>query len=765
MLSAHKNLTDVCDIDAVLQLFKVADMSFQNFDEVSIQGGIVQYDDLLLPSLEEGLCAVVSGTHKVHTISDWFMKPQCTVSIDEFSPVSYETDLFVRMNQLNPFSFSGDIRDLDFSTHVQYPLSRFLKDTGRNRFADQILYKSLDNLTDPQSARVNLNVSDICKCNQLPATHDALMINNLHIPHFEMDGLLNYFPKEGSFEPVNMGGLPTASFVRDGMLRFLDANVVHPDHIRYNFESLSNTLFGKMQYFEPTLILMREAVTNNKDLLFSKFQEFADVDSIALKERIELGTLHAVDSNNINIAGTGTTIVKIGAFTVPNLALQRYGGDRKNIESTALYQVVTDKNDRLSNIPYDFFSLATPVDSNIALLEPSIDSNMGIVYVYENHAIKSNLTHIYQTRSNNFAMSYRLFLKDAQDSLEYVQGITSTVKMADYSRENNIKMINFDSFSNTYSNQLSGLSENVSKRNESLSQGLFSELTSNYLTSNMLRPDMNMGEIQLLFSNQFNNNLVDFDQRFAKIVEKDPDNLISQSDYEIIESVLRVLSNQQRERLSDKRDYLHDSDKRGRYLEAIYQNLELERIAWSNNFSNLHQKPSGVSQFTNDQGYLNRFDPFHEYKNNQLKQIEASRNIGIGSIAFQNTFAVDVDCDTFDASYVHALSSFELSLHGEFDTIYPILLIYDAVDHKGKWTRAPVFNFLEYNTPGLVKFTKDPMSIDNNTVLSLSNLLLKERELKIEFDLLFRRIESEYTKKGLNIKDFVKPSDIYLLNF
>jgi hypothetical protein len=520
-----------------------------------------------------------------------------------------------------------------------------------------------------------------------------------------------------------------------------------------------------MQYFEPTIVLMREAVTNNRSLLFSKFEQFADVDSVALKERMNLGTLHSVDSNNINIAGTGSTIVKIGDLTVPNLALQRYGGHRKNTDSTALYQVVTDTSDRLSNIPYDFFRLATPVDSNIALLEPSIDSNMGIVYVYENHEIKSNMGHIYQTHSNQFAMSYRLFLKDARDSLEYVQGITNTVKMEDYSRANNIQMVNFDSFSNTYSNQLSGLTENVAKRNDTLSQGLFSELTSNYLTSNMLRPDMNMGEIQLLFSNQFNTNLVDFDQRFAKLVEKDTDNLISESDYEIIGSVLRVLSNQQRERLSDTRDYLHDSGKRARYLEAIYQNLELDRIAWSNNFSNLHQKPSGVSQFTNDQGYMNMFDPFDEYKNHQLKQIEACRNIGIGSIAMQNTFAVDIDCDTFDASYVHALSSFELSLKVEFDPIYPLLLMYDAADHNGKWTRAPVFNFLEYHTPGLAQFTKDPMSIDNNTILSLSDLLVKQRGLETEFKLLFTKIQSEYSKKGLDVMAFVKPSDMYLLNF
>lgn len=765
MLSAHKNLADVCDIDAVLQLFNVADMSFQNFDDVSIQGGILQYDDLSLPSLQEGVCAVVSGTHKVHTISDWFMKPQCNVSIDDFRPVSYETDLFVRMNQLNRFSFSGDIRDLDFSTHLRYPLSKFLKETGRKRFADQVLYRTLGNLTDPQSARVNLSVSDICKCNQFPSTHDALMINNLHIPHCDMDGLLNYFPNDGSFEAVSRGGLPTASFTRDGVLRFSDANVAHPDDIYYKSEILSNALFTKMQYFEPTLVLMREAVTNNKDLLFSKFEEFADVDSVALKERIELGTLHSVDSNNINISGTGSTIVKIGEFTVPNLALKRHGGTRNNTESTALYQVVTDKNARLSNIPYDFFSLATPIDSNIALLEPSIDSNMGIVYVYESHEMKSNPTHIYQTHSNNFAMSYRLFLKDAQSALDYVQGITNTVKMEDYSRENNIRMVNFDSFSNTYSNQLSGLSENVAKTNDTLSQGLFSELTSNYLTSNMLRPDMNMGEIQLLFSNQLNNNLVDFDQRFAKIVEKDTDNLISQSDYEIIGSVLRVLSNQQRERLSGTRDYLHDSDKRARYLEDLYQNLELSRIAWSNSFSNLHQKPSGVSQFMNDQGYLNMFDPFHEYKNKHFKQMEACRNIGIGSIALQNTFAVDIDCDTFDASYVHTLSSFERSLSVAFDSIDPFLLKYDAGDHNGKWTRAPVFSFLDYRTPGLVKFTNDPMSIDNNSVLSLSNLRFKQRELEIEFQLLFRRIESEYSKKGLDVKAFVNPSDMYLLNF
>ena len=765
MLSAHKNLEDLCDIDQALQLFSVNDMSSQDFEKVSIQGGTVRFDELKIPSLEKGLCVVDSNSHKLQTIQDWFVKSQHELPINDFKRSSYDDQLFVRWKDLHPFSFSGDIRDLDFSTYEKYTLSSFLRDTNRNRYAHHVLSTNLDNLTDSNIALINLNVPDICRCNHLPTIHSSLFINNLHIPDYHINGLLNYYENNGSFEAVNFPKLLITSLAYDGIAKFTDMDIAHPRDIIDKFDRLSNAVSTKMEFFDPILINMCKHIVDSNNLFFSSnIESFVNMDSNYLKARMSLGSFNSMDSNDIYLNGTSMNIINTGAFTIPNLALMRYGGNRNNTDSTALFQVATFASNHVSNLPYDFFNIATPIDSNIPLLDASIDSNMGIVYVYENHEIKTDPTHIYQTLSNNFAPSYRLFLKDAQNALARVQEITNTVNMQNHTRENNIRMVNFETFSNTYSVQLSGLTENIAANNDLLNQGLFSQMTSNYLTSNMLRPDMNLGEIQLLFSNQLSNNLIDFENRFAKIVKNDPENLISQSDYDRIRSVLIFLSEEQRSSISDPRDYYNNPDKRNRYLEAIYQNLELNPIAWSNNFSNLYHKPSDVSQFTNDNGYISMYDPFCEYKNDYAKQIQVHHNIGIGTIVIQNNTDVDIVCDTFDACYVHALSTFHLSLSVEFNHTIPILLMCDSSDN-GSWTHAPMFNFMEGHLPGLVKFTDNPMSIDNNTILDLDQMLDKQRDLEYEFEKVFQKLKSEYSRKGHDIYDFINPSNMFLFNF
>lgn len=758
MLSAHKNLTDLCDPDIALGLFHLNDMSRQNSDKVAIQNGIIECDHLVLKGIQEGLCTVDSTTNKLDSISEWFMKPQSELFVEDF--LVPETNTFLRRNQLHPFSFSGDIRDLDFSTYEDYPLSEFFKSTGRRDYESKVLWKTLENLTDVVSARSNLRIPDICRCNQLPNKFDALYLNNLYLPNFDSDGLVNNF-SDGTFDVVTINELPLASAFEEGVVNFTDMDIASKNNIYSKFISLSNSLDDKMKFFEPTLIRMSNAIRIEESNLFSRFN-FSEVDSNAFKDRLGLGSLHYMNSNDIDIAGRNIDIINLGEFHVPHLALQRNGGNRNNTDSTFLYQVVTDQNDRISNIPYDFFNLATPIDSNIALLSPIDDTNMGQVYVYETHKMSTAQRETYQTYSNQFAMSYRLFLKDAQDAISYTEGITNSVRMDDYLRENNIRVVNFETFSNTYN--LNGLTPNLAEKNANLSTGLFSELTSNYLTSNMLRPEMNLGEIQLMFSNQLNNNLIDFMNRFESIVAKDTEQVVSSEDYDLIRNQLYILSNNQKIAICDNRDYLNNPNKRQQYLENIYETLELSRIAWSNDFNYLDHKPTDVSQYTNDAGYMNAFDPFSQYRNNYSTQSRAHANIGIGTLAIQDVTSVNIVCEKFDASYVHALSYLKFPIRFSFNDTYTTLLMSDDFN-KGTWTLAPVYNFLNPTTPGLVRFTDNPLNIDNNAVLSVSNVLEKGRELNEEFRVLFERINDEYARKGRDVFHFINSAHRYLFDF
>lgn len=759
MLATHNNLNDIQNRAEALEFLNVQSMGFQNEEDVFIEGGNVQCDFLSLPKLNPGLCYVRGQTANLNTTSDWFNKAQNEISVHLFSNENVDVKSFVRKQNLHPIAFTGDIIDLDISNHY-YPLSvYFVSGPGEvrdTRYHEKILDSNFNNIKSPSLARNNLSIADIARFDRLEDYRDPLFVKNLSVPKFDSNGVLVYDAIKGDFGLIS-NFLSVATYSTTGLVHFSDMDLPSGHQITERFAQLSNALKSKLDVFQPVIDDMIQMIHTSNHHFLSSHNRLEDVDSNLIKTRLGLGSLHTFDSNAMDMRATNTDLVVSSKLKIPKLGIKRFDGIRENTEGTALYQMAADETDHFSNIPYDFFSVATPISSNYTPM-PTNDPMMGKTYVYTKHEIDGTPEHIYHQQSNHFGMSYRLFMKDAKDALFYTDNIIRIMSMSDYYRENNLTVVNFETLSNQYG--LAGLSPEVNF----YAEGMFDVFTENYLTSNMLRSKNNLNEIQQLLNGELNNNLSDFYKGFDRIVQKQPATWTTSSDYLLIDNLLSTLQEQQIQMFAF-RDY-SDPAKRQAYLENLYDVLELNKIAWSSDFEDLYQKPTSVCQFANDLQYIDSFDSFHQIRNDTEAQIQTCRNIGIGTLARHDANQVNIeDCERFDATFIHARTRFLIDMEiGGFSEDPPVLLVAD--DHnKGVWTTAPVFNYLNPDIAGLVRFTTDPIAIDNNNVVSLKDLREKQSELLEKFKEVFDAIKSKYLAKSLDVMTFIDSRKRYLFEF
>lgn len=756
MLASHNNLKEIENRAESLYFLNVRNMGFQNKENVFIEGGNLRCDYLGLPRLGSGLCYVSDQTANLSTTSDWFNKPQHEISVHLFSNENVDVKSFVRKQNLHKIAFSGDIIDLDISNHY-YPISMYFeRELFDKQYHKKILDSNFNNLKSPSLARRNLSIADIARFDTLEDYRDPLFVKTLSLPKMDSDGVLVYDWVKGDFG-LTSKFLSVATYSTSGLVHFSDMSVPTGDQITERFVQLSNALTSKLDVFKPVIEDMIEIVHTSNHYFLSSHNRLEDVDSNLIKTRLELGSLHTFDSNAMDMCGTNTDLIVSSKLKIPKLGIKRFKGIRENTEGTALYQTVADETNNISNIPYDYFSVATPISSNYVPMLMN-DPMMGKTYVYTKHDIDLTPEHIYYQESNHFGMSYRLFMKDAKEAFFYIDNITRIMSMTDYYRENNIAVMNFETLSNQYG--LAGLSPDVNFHKEAM----FDVFTTNYLTSNMLRSKNNLNEIQQLLNGQLDNNLSDFYKGFQRIVQKQPVTWTTSSDYRLIDNLLSTLQEQQIQMFAF-RDYTDDAKKQA-YLENIYDVLQLNKIAWSSDFEDLYRKPTSVCQFANDLQYIDSFDSFHQIRNDTKAQIETCRNIGIGTLARHDANQVNIEhCERFDATFIHAREGLLIDIEiGSFLEDPPVLLIADEYD-KGGWETAPVFNYLYPDVPGMVKFTTDPMSIDNNQVASLQDLHRIQSELNLEFKKVFELIESKYLDKSLNVLDFIDSRKRYLFEF
>lgn len=757
MLATHNNLNDIQNRAEALEFLNVQNMGFQNKEDVFIEGGNVHCDTLRLPKLNSGLCYVRGQTANLSTTSDWFNKAPNEISVHLFSNENLDIKSFVRKQNLHPIAFTGDIVDLDISNYY-YPLSMYFEKTLYDKnYSTKILDNNFNNIKSPSLARRNLSIADIARFDRLDDYRDPLFVKNLSIPKFDSNGVLVHDAVKGDFGLLSSNFLSIASYSTTGLVHFSEMSLPSGDQITERFAQLSNALKTKLGVFQPVIDDMIRIVHTSNHHFLSSHNRLEDVDSNLIKTRLGLGSLHTFDSNAMDMRATNTDLVVSSKLKIPKLGIKRFDGIRENNEGTALYQTVADETNSISNIAYEFFSVATPIRSNYTPMSIN-DPMMGKTYVYTQHDIDATPEHIYYQQSNYFGMSYRLFTKDAKEALFYVNNITRIMLMSDYYRENNITVVNFETLSNQY--DLAGLSPKVNFYKESM----FDIFTENYLTSNMLRSKNNLNEIQQLLNGELNNNLSDFYKGFERIVQKQPPTWTTSSDYHIIDNLLSTLQEQQMQMFAF-RDY-SDPAKRQAYLENLYDVLELNKIAWSSEFEDLYQKPTSVCQFANDLQYIDSFDPFHQIRDDTEAQVRTCRNIGVGTLARHDANQVNIeDCKRFDATSIHARASLQIDMAiGGFSEDPPVLLIADEYN-KGVWRTAPVFNYLHPDIAGLIKFTTDPISIDNNSVVSLKDLRDILFELNLKFKDVFELIKSKYLDKSLDVMTFIDSRKRYLFEF
>lgn len=772
MLSAHNNLNDVRSIEEARQLLEVRDLGFQEPTDVDIGGGNLRCHDFLIRGVSPGLCYAV-GDNKILTTSDWFNRPQNEVNVSMFSNQMHFRS-FVPATTLGRAAFSGELIDLDIYEYSRNNLTisdYLLNKLYDTRYKDKVLLNNFMNLDNAHAARSNLDIAGISELQALSIYDGSLFVNHLSVPHLDANGMVLYDSLEGSFRATSEG-LSTASFTQEGLVHFSEMLIPSGEQIRETIYLLSNALQEKMSILDPVVKDMIHKIRSTKGLFFSSSNALRDANSDNVKETLSLGSLHRFDSNYLYMSGTDSTLVVSGTMKSPALELMNSHVRRKNSEMSALYHVLLDSNNRLSNIVYDDLNVAVPIASNHPYMESNqhyeylhdienftYDPHFGRTFVYTKDSILEDPTHIYHEMPNRFAMSYRLFVRDAVNALNYLDNITDSVKMSDYFRENNVRVVTFETFSNQYDlNNLS--SSDISFEQESL----FTVYTSNYLTSNMLRRNNNLSEIQLLLNNRLSNNLTDFEAGLQRIADKFPPSWIQSQDYNTIRQILILLRNDQND-MFQYRDY-SDPSKREEYLLNIYNTLELNDVAWTSDFENLALKPTRVSLFSNDQEYINSFDPFDQFLGKEEAQTTLHRNIGIGTIARQDANAVDISlCDFFDATYVHAMKGLRFDLEtGEYDPQFPMLFMAEVSDYAW-WVRAPIFNYFDSQRSGLVRFTDNPLATDNNAVVSLSNLQFIKKEIDREFENVFNIIKYEYSRRGRSVFDFIDSSQMYLFEF
>ena len=772
MLSSHNNLNDLRSTEEALQSLRVSDLGFQEATEVEIRGGNLRCESFLIRGVSPGLCYAV-GDNRILTTSDWFNRPQNEVNVSMFWNQT-ELRSFVLATALSSAAFSGELVDLDIYEYSLNNLSisnYLLNKVYDTKYMNNVLLDNFVNLDNADQARSNLGITGISTLEALSIYDGSFFVNYLSLPYMDANGMIIYDTLQGSFEAASES-LSTASFTQEGLVHFSEMLIPSGEQICEKIYLLSNALQEKMSILEPVVNDMIHTVMESKGLFFSALYALSDANSQDVKETLGLGSLHGFNSNYLDMTGTKSTLVLSGTMKSPALEVMNSHVRRSHSEMSALYHVLLDGNNRLSNIVYDDLNLAIPIESTHMYMQRNqnyeyiydiqdltYDPHFGRTYVYTKDSIREDSNHIYHEFSNQFAMSYRLFVQNAVNALNYIDNIRDSVKMSEYFRENNVRVVNFETFCNQY--KLSNLSSSDLSFQE---ESLFTIYTSNYLTSNMLRRNNNLSEIQLLLNNQLSNNLTDFEVGLQRIVDKFPSSWIESQDYNSIRQILILLANDQTD-LFRYRDY-SDPSKREEYLLNIYNTLELNDVAWTSDFENLALKPTRVSLFSNDQEYINSFDPFHQFLRKEDAQTTLHRNIGIGTIARQEANAVHISmCDFFDAIYVHAANELRFDLEtGSYDPQFPMLFMAEMSNY-GSWIRAPIFNYFDTQTSGLVRFTENPLATDNNAIVSLSNVKLIKKEIDREFKKVFDRLKYEYSKKGRDIFDFIDSSQTYLFEF
>lgn len=165
--------------------------------------------------------------------------------------------------------------------------------------------------------------------------------------------------------------------------------------------------------------------------------------------------------------------------------------------------------------------------------------------------------------------------------------------------------------------------------------------------------------------------------------------LILQTIYDIIDSTFINLTNASTALLRTKMNLSEISLKSSNYILETYDTLNLHSISYDNEYNNLINKPTNISSFSNNSGFIHEnFDLINPYFARKL--------LGINSLGLQNIDDVFMEGTELNLDFLNITNN--LLLQQDEDN-FECLLQYGS--NTSRWTFIPEYSLESSNTKGM----------------------------------------------------------------
>jgi hypothetical protein len=586
------NLSDVQCLHKAHSNLRIGTLALQDREHVDFHASRIRADRIFGHATEYPQYAFVDAPH-------WTIR---TPGIEEFS----EHPSWVTLDSVSTVAYTGDFFDMNqtppISTYLPHP----------------VLTKTFDNVPDTNQALLHLEISDMAKLNQLPNTIDHLALSNFHW------GRETTHPDD-AFGVYASGNLSFATFPHasdevHGTVRFGDQD---SPYIAYEalqqITEIDDKLKARLGILDDHILLYKQLIQEHAHNYLKADAALTDLESLEdAIQNLRLGTLRSNNLDTLELTDNTTLRVREN-LNIPTLAIRRVGGRRENDDGQQYVPLVIDMYGNLSNLPVDYFKPAESIGLD-DLKEGRLDGwRLGTIKVYKDQNADADV----ESGNGVFVPGYPQFLYESTQALDRVNNIPSTVRMTDYGQFGNRIRIYYEDPAIPPIH-------------------MYDMYTEKYITSNLLRRDRNLKEINDLLRNAHTGHIIDplgEDPDLLSKIESElaahlPSDELHQHLY-VVRDELEEVSRRARDSITD---YANNSALKSSFLQRIYDELELQPVAIQGIHSPHHMSYPllDVSELRND----TRFEKygvtlFKSLSNRDLQQ-QMRDTLGLGSSVYDD---------------------------------------------------------------------------------------------------------------------------------
>ena len=640
-LLRNNNLYDVYDVCCARGNLLMKSSALLNYDNANLEGKYITIDTLKLTNFVNYSDTFIKcdSVGNVFLDTDFTIPKWLRAETSDIDVRVFNNDIgIVSYDELHSIAFNGDFTILSNTP----TLEEYIQNEKQNVFC--VKTSNLEDCSLFQYEILSvLSLNEYATCN----LQNTMEFNNLNIQELTFENILN---KNGildtTYNVLTLAKIPNASGTNygKGLLKSnpnLSTDIVSSSFLNEKFNDLYNIYSSKNEEYEATVAFVNNYILRNIDTFVSKNEYLGDMDAIEMLKNLELDKM----MNKVIITETNV------------------GVEDSTIEFQSSIDMICDGS-ACHTMEY---ILENSIDINFTDLVihfNSYSSDASYELVFEPLITTMNDKYGSKVRTTNYRGLYDYELL----FLHYIPDDNPYVRLEDMDTT-------FHRVTDTEFNVIHG-------ENEKGIIHLFGDFETYCNNTSNTFPIQLFENIDLIYERQFEglNDIMKFQDFLETLFVSGEDNG---------SNLLRFTCN-----LSEIRDVPFEQKL------LCYSNLQIEVVAYTNEYYDLFHIPISLRCFSNDvlSQFMSAYNNLSEYATDIQKEI-CRTSLNVGTIGTQNIENVDIYGDEMTMDFVRGYST----LYYEHD--YDHDVYFKASDNVGNVVLSKLTEYSDSlkNIKGVVK--------------------------------------------------------------